>query len=225
MTLSKGQGQQRPVFVWDMDGTLIESGPSIMRGIRDAITDCGLLDPGPEAVSRCVGPPLAESLPRWCDVPAERVDEVIATYRAGTAHAEIASAPLFDGVLDVIDAATAAGHVHAIATSKPEVVARRIVAQKGLEARFIVVDGAAGDGHHVKADIVGRCLDDLRAIGIDTRDAVMIGDRHYDMDSALAHGMRGAYAEWGYGHEPDEDRGFPRYATAHDFWNAERARF
>ena len=95
----------------------------------------------------------------------------------------------------------------AIATSKPESVATRILDHFGFSPLFTVIAGASDDeSRSEKADVITRALTLLTEHGADVRRPVMIGDRIHDVAGAAAHGIPTITAGWGYG-APEEAAG------------------
>ncbi len=201
-----------PVLLWDLDGTIVDSGPTIIGAIRETLRQWGLPDVPYERARACVGPPLIDSLPSVCGVPVSELDDFIAAYRS-TYTQTMTTAPTYPGVPEVIAAAHDAGAIHALATAKPEPAAAQIIEAHGLTPYFTVVTGAdPAAGVHHKDQVIERCLQRLHALDIDTSHALMIGDRSYDMHGARIHGLHGALVLWGYG-SADEAAGFPVVAT------------
>ncbi|BDZ54655.1 hypothetical protein GCM10025870_17280 [Agromyces marinus] len=107
---------------------------------------------------------------------------------------------MFPGVEGVIRSLHAAGMPIALATSKPESMARRVLEHVGLDGYFTVIAGASEDEERsTKADVVAEALRRLRAHGVDVSDPVMVGDRGYDTLGAAAHDVPTILVEWGYG--------------------------
>jgi phosphoglycolate phosphatase len=104
----------------------------------------------------------------------------------------------YDGVLEVLRELAGRGHRLAVATSKPEPHASRIVAHLGLAEFFLTVCGDTIDGaRDSKALVVGEAL---RRLGDpDPARVLMVGDRSHDVLGAAAHGLGCAGALWGYG--------------------------
>ena len=95
----------------------------------------------------------------------------------------------------------------AIATSKPESTATRILEHFGFAPLFTVIAGASDDEtRSEKADVITRALELLAERGVDVSRPVMIGDRIHDVDGAAAHGIPSIVAGWGYG-APEEAAG------------------
>ena len=114
--------------------------------------------------------------------------------------------PLSPGVPALLTGLRAAGLRLAVATSKPEATARRIVAGVGIDEYFALVGGADPAGGRIgKAAVIGSVLHRL-ALDPRREPVVMVGDRHHDVDGAAAFGIPAVGVAWGYA-EPGELRG------------------
>ena len=181
----------------DLDGTLSASEPGIVGSLTAALTTVGLPIPTADVLRSAIGPPFATGLPA-IGVPAELVGAVTEHYRTRYGATGLYETALFDGVADMLDALRGAELVLAVATSKPEPNAVRIVEHLGIADAFTVVAGADLEtGRADKASVIARALELL-----DT-DAgphvVMVGDRHHDIDGAREHGIDTVAVGWGYG--------------------------
>jgi len=198
------------VVLLDLDGTLTDSAPGITGSLRSALTDAGLPVPDDATLRRFVGPPLPQMLAAH-GVPADRLDELVARYRAHFTAGGMFDNAVFPGIVDALDALRGAGAVLAVATSKPEVYARQIVEHFGLDAHLTHgVDGVFGADadqgpRSGKAEVVAHALASLRARGVDVgpTTTVMVGDREHDVLGAGRHGLPTVGVSWGYA-EPGE---------------------
>ncbi len=189
----------------DLDGTLADSAALMGEHLAAALTTVGAPVPGPEVLRTLVGPPLETALP-MLGLSAEQTAAAITIYRAGYDLVAATHTPLYPGIPALLDELAAAGLRLAVATSKPEHLARRIIAGVGIADRFALVGGADhAEGRVGKAAVVGSVL---HRLGLDPlRDAVvMVGDRHHDVDGAAAHGVPTIAVAWGYA-EPGELHG------------------
>src|SRR5262249_25586809 len=84
-----------------------------------------------------------------------------------------------------------------VATSKRIDSAREIITALGLAPRFVSVHGATGAGAQDQKPLLIARL--LRAEGLDPNAAVMVGDRHHDIEGARANAVRSVGVLWGYG--------------------------
>jgi phosphoglycolate phosphatase len=192
----------------DLDGTLTDSAPGILASVRHAYAALGLPVPAEPLLRGFVGPPLAESFLTH-GVPADLVGDAVAAYREVYAAGNLLDNAVYPGVPECLTALRDDGVRLAVATSKPEPMARRIVAHFGLEA-FLErglddVFGATLDGTRTsKGDVVGHALTSLDAAGLDATalaqagGVVMVGDREHDVHGAAAHGIACVGVAWGY---------------------------
>ena len=179
--------------LFDLDGTLCDSEDGIVSHLGRALATVGLPVPGRDALRACVGPPWHHGLD-LIGVPIDRVPDVIAAYRATYDDEAPGLAPPFPGVAEALARLHDAGLAMAVATSKPQHLAVRIVSGGPLARYLPTVVGADPDaGRHTKADSVAGALAAVRLDG----PVVMVGDRHHDVDGARAHGLDTIGVRWG----------------------------
>jgi HAD superfamily hydrolase (TIGR01549 family) len=197
------------LVIFDLDGTLTDSAEGIVASFRHALTAVGATVPEGDLVSRIVGPPMLHTLESMG--LGERVDDAIAAYRADYTSRGWSMNRPFTGVPDLLADLAEAGVRLAVATSKAEPTARRILAHFELDGRFEVIAGASVDGTRArKADVLAHALDQLAPV---PDRVVMIGDRSHDVEGAAEHGIGTIVVEWGYGREDFADG--PSGALAH----------
>ena len=177
----------------DLDGTLIDSAPGILGSLTAAFEELGIPLPDGGLPHTLLGPPLYRSLPPL--VGADRAPEVLAAYRRIYAEAGIRECLPFDGIDALLRELAGAGVTLALATSKAQVYAERIVEYRGWTELFTTVGGDTLDAARpTKADVVGEVL---RRLGGPT-DAIMVGDRLHDVEGARVHGLDCLGVGWGY---------------------------
>ncbi|WP_438853282.1 HAD hydrolase-like protein [Agromyces sp. M3QZ16-3] len=185
--------------LFDLDGTIIDSASEIMDSLAHMFTEMGVPVPDRETLRSYVGPPLLDSLRMTAGFSDVDAWEALNVYRD---HYDdhLLHSPVFPGVEGVLQGLQAAGLPIALATSKPESMARLVLAHTGLDRYFTVIAGASDDeARSTKADVVAEALRRLHELGIDTSEAVMVGDRGYDTLGAAAHDVPTILVEWGYG--------------------------
>ena len=69
------------IILFDLDGTLSDSGPGIMRSVRYALAKFGITEESEEKLRRFVGPPMIESYQRFCGFSHEQAVQALAYYR------------------------------------------------------------------------------------------------------------------------------------------------
>ena len=192
-------------ILFDLDGTLTDSWPGITRCIEHALRGMGAAVPPEEALRGCVGPPLTETFARLLGAPDEpAIAEALRLYRDRFVATGMFENAVFPGVREGLQRLRQAGHRLWVATSKPHVYARRIVAHFELGSFFAGIYGPELDlTNHDKRDLL-RVL--LAAERLDPRQTIMVGDRVHDVDGARANGVSAVGVLWGYG-SPEELHG------------------
>jgi len=183
--------------LFDLDGTLSDSAPGILASLRASFAEAGLDWVDADTARSLLGPPFWHSLPPL--VGEGRVEQVVAGYRRHyVAGGAMFDTSCYDGIPRALRALAEQGYRLAVATSKPEPHASRIVAHLGLDRYFTTVCGDTLDGDRdSKALVVGEALRRLGSPDPDT--VLMVGDRSHDVLGAAAHGVDCAGALWGYG--------------------------
>jgi phosphoglycolate phosphatase len=177
----------------DLDGTLIDSAPGILGSLAAAFAELGIPLPDDGLPRTLLGPPLYRSLPPL--VGADRAPHVLAAYRRIYGEAGIRECVPFDGIDALLRELAADGVRLAVATSKAQVYAEKIIEFRGWTGLFATVGGDTLDAARpTKADVVGEVLHRLGG----PTDAIMVGDRLHDVEGARVHGLDCLGVGWGY---------------------------
>ena len=162
-TVSAASRPAPQLVIFDLDGTLTDSADGIVSSFRHALDQIGAAVPEGDLASRIVGPPMHHTLSAMG--LGEHADAAIAAYRADYTARGWAMNTLFDGIGPLLADLRAAGIRLAVATSKAEPTARRILAHFGLDDYFEVVAGASFDGTRAtKADVLAHALAQLQPL-------------------------------------------------------------
>jgi len=181
--------------IFDLDGTLTDSAPGIVASFRHALATVDAGVPGGDLAMRIVGPPMHHTLAELG--LGDQVDAAVAAYRADYTRRGWAMNTLYDGITDLLADLHAAGVRLAIATSKAEPTALRILQHFGIAELFEVIAGASLDGTRAaKADVVAHALQQLGPL---PERVLMVGDRAHDVEGAAEHGIATVVVGWGYG--------------------------
>jgi phosphoglycolate phosphatase len=192
--------------VFDCDGTLIDGQASICAAMERAFAAHGRIAPDRLEVRRAVGLSLPQAVRRLLPDEADEVHHAIAdaykqAFRAARAAGEL-DEPLFPGMAEALAALRAGGWQLGVATGKSDRGLAHCLDVHGLAEAFVTLQTA--DRHPSKPHpqmLEAALAEALAAPG----DAVMIGDTAYDMDMAVAAGVRAIGVAWGY-HDPHELR-------------------
>lgn len=186
-------------ILFDLDGTLTDSGEGIINCAKMTLERFGLPIPSPDELRTFVGPPLGDSFMKY-GVPADRVEEAIAVFRSRYLPIGKFENHPYPGIRELLETLKAQGHKLYVATSKPEVTAVEVLEHFNLASFFDRICGATFDQSRVsKSDVIAFLLEQ---IGADT-DAVMVGDTAFDVTGAAAHGIPTIGVSWGYGKVAD----------------------
>ena len=186
-------------ILFDLDGTLTDSGEGIMNCATLALEHYGLPVPDRETMKEIVGPPLRDSFIKY-GIPAEEVENAIAIFRGRyTTIGKYENRP-YKGIVEMLAALKAQGHKLYIATSKPEPQAKDILAHFDLIKFFDLVAGASADESRATKEEV---IEYLKSMAGEVAQPVMIGDTVYDVKGAAVHGIPAIGVSWGYGNVAD----------------------
>ncbi len=188
-----------PVVLFDLDGTLIDSGPIILASMRHASLSVLGVEADEELVRSAIGGPGLVAQMR--ELAPDRVDELVDAYRA---HNEPLHDGLeaFDGILELLPLLRAEGRRLGIVTAKRRAtVALAFARLPQLEEVTDVLVGADDtERHKPEPDPLLRALE---LLGAEAGDAAYVGDSPFDIRAAKAAGVFAVAVGWG-GIHPDE---------------------
>lgn len=186
-----------PLTVFDFDGTLVDSGPGILNGLKYALEHLDLeLPPGFE-LRPCIGPPLSWTFQTKLHVPEEKIEEAISIYRDYYGRAGAFEAELYPGIKTLLEDLNRAGAVVCLATTKYSVMAEKMMDHFGI--RGLIRHAAMSTINQANSAKKEMILDILQRSGQSRGQAVMIGDTSYDASGAAAAGVDFIGVLYGYG--------------------------
>lgn len=190
--------------VFDCDGTLVDGQAAICETMELAFANAGLVAPERNKVRRIVGLSLPYALRELApEASDDQRHAVVEAYKLSYRDLRLSGAlrePLFEGIAALIDELDAEGRLLGVATGKSDRGLHACLDTHGIKHRFVSLQTA--DRHPSKPHpaMLEAALDDA---GVSSADAVMIGDTSFDMEMAVAAGVRAIGVSWGY-HEPQE---------------------
>ena len=181
-------------FLFDLDGTIIDSIELILTSYRHTIKIHRGFEPPDDVWMRGLGTPLWVQFREWSDDPTE-IQAMVATYREYNLANHDAMVRPYDGVVEQIRALAARGKRLGLVTSKLRGGARRGLKTAGVEELFSVI---------VAADDVTQPKPDpepvLKAVALASAkpaETVFVGDSRHDLESGRAAGVKTAAVLWG----------------------------
>ena len=186
-------------ILFDLDGTLTDSGEGIINCASLALEHFGIPVPDRETMRVFVGPPLDKTF-REFGVPADKTDEAIRVYRSRYIPIGKFENTPYPGIREMLEALRDLGYKLFVATSKPEKMSVEILEHFGLAEFFQGICGATMDGSRsTKEDVIEYLIrENGRASHM-----LMVGDTVYDILGAKAHGIPAIGVGWGYGKTED----------------------
>lgn len=186
-------------ILFDLDGTLTDSGEGIFNCAELALQHFNLPIPTRQEMRVFVGPPLRETFAKF-GVPADGIETALEVYRSRYNTIGLFENIPYPGIRDLLERLRAEGHRLFVATSKPESMAVRILEKFELTEYFDIICGATFDKARDSKEAVIAYLLEQAA---DSDHAVMVGDTAYDVIGAKAHGIPTVGVAWGYGKVED----------------------
>lgn len=185
--------------LFDLDGTLTESGEGITRSVQYALEKIGRPEPDLEKLRVFVGPPLLEQFMKYADIDEETGREAVAFYRERYHVTGIYENRVYAGIPEALDELCRQGYLLAVASSKPEHYVKQILEYFGLTEYFREIVGSEMNGERTKkSQVIEEALKRLNLA--EHRDQVlMIGDKEHDIFGAREAGVECVAVSYGYG--------------------------
>lgn len=182
-------------ILFDLDGTITDSGEGIINCVIYALERFGLPIPERNALRYFVGPPLHESFIRQ-GVPADRAEEAVAVYRERYVPIGMFENTPYPGIRELLEDLTARGCTLYVASSKPEWMCVDILKHFDLAKYFTQICGATMDTSRTNKEAVIEYL--IQQNGR-ADNMVMVGDTKFDVIGSKCHGIPCIGVSWGYG--------------------------
>lgn len=190
--------------IFDCDGTLVDSGATIQRALAAAFGQHGLDIPAPDVSRKVIGLSLTEAMAAL--LPGAAPEQHLALsedYKRAfwqlRAAGEVEE-PLFDGVLELLDALEHDGWLLAVATGKSDRGLRHCLEQHDIHARFVSLQTADRHPSKPHPSMVEQAIAEA---GAAPETSIVVGDTSFDIAMAVNAGASGIGAGWGY-HEAED---------------------
>ncbi|MBR4278623.1 MAG: HAD-IA family hydrolase [Clostridia bacterium] len=189
-------------ILFDLDGTLTNPESGLVSGFVYAFGKLGIDYGERESLKRFIGPPLHAEWQKEFGFTPEESSEAIRLLREYYDVYGWWDNEVYPGISELLRALSEDGKILAVATSKPEKTAKRVLSLFGLDKYFAFIGGASGsETRDKKEEVIEYVLDNL---GInDKSECVLVGDRIYDAIGARAVGIDSIGILWGHGTEEE----------------------
>lgn len=189
--------------LFDLDGTLTDSREGICKSVQNAFVKLGRPAPSLKELECFIGPPLKTSFREFYGIVGEEADRAVAFYRERYSVVGKYENMPYEGIADLLKTLRNAGYILSVASSKPEVYVEDILKHFELYDYFHYVVGSDMEGKRgEKEDVIEEAF---RRMGLDEKSrkeqAIMIGDRHFDINGAKHFGIDSVGVTYGFAKE------------------------
>ena len=193
-----------PVYLFDVDGTLMDSAPDICAAQREVLALNGRSDVSDEFLRRYIGRTLIDL---FADLgfPADATEALTQSYRTTYWDRKHAATRVYPGVAEMLGSL---GGRKSTATTKTSRTTRGVLEQFGLIQHFEHVQGTDGFPAKPEPHVI---LESLRVLGVPKEACLLVGDSAADMEAGRRAGVRICAVRWGYGNHQEMARWEPDY--------------
>jgi phosphoglycolate phosphatase len=182
----------------DLDGTITNPAEGITKCFEYALNHFGIRVESRAQLERFIGPPLRQSFKEGFGFDDEKATEAVAKYRERFTPTGMYENEVYPGMEQALQSLKEAGKVLIVATSKPEHMAKKILAHFKLDGYFDDICGSCDDSNRNEKDEVIRYALEKHGIS-DSDDVLMVGDRKFDVIGAAKCGLTCMGVLYGFG--------------------------
>ena len=197
----------KPIYdliLFDLDGTLTDSAPGIFGSVKETLARMNLPIPGAEVLRKFIGPPLWYSFVNFCGMTAEQAEQGVEYYREPYNVTGAFQNLPYPHIFDLLNTLRDAGATLAVATSKPDNIASRVLDYFKLTPYFSYIAAPDESEHSGEKNVLIKSA--LRACSVPANRAVMIGDTHFDTIGARDSGTNFIGVLYGFGTQAEMEQ-------------------
>lgn len=183
--------------LFDLDGTLTDSSIGIVNSVVYALKKFGIEETDLLKLKKFIGPPLIDSFMEYYGFSKEKAAMAVRYYREYYSVKGIFENRLYDGIKELLEKLYEENKKIILATSKPESFANEILRYFGIDKYFYFVGGATMDESRTEKEEVLEYI--INKCNINPQNAVMIGDRKYDILGAHTFNIEAIGVLFGFG--------------------------
>lgn len=193
--------KNKEYILFDLDGTITDSSDGIINSTRYALRKFGIEEYDIKKLYKFIGPPLIDVFMEYYGFSREKAIKAVKHYREYYTEKGIFENRLYSGIKELLKELSKNGKKVILATSKPEKFAKEILKHFEIDKYFCFVGGATMDEKRSEKEEVLDYI--LKECKISPHNAVMIGDRKFDIIGAHAFGIEAVGVLYGFGSEEE----------------------
>lgn len=188
--------------LFDLDGTLTDPAEGITESVNYALKKFGRGVDDLTSLYKYIGPPLIGSFMEFENMSYDDAVKGLAFYRENFIKKGIFLNKLYDGIEDLLTRLKSLGYVIILATSKPQELADQILVHFNIKKYFDFTAGNTLDEkRQSKREVIEYIIENYPMIT--AQNTIMVGDRRYDVEGAMACGISTIGVLYGYGGEEE----------------------
>ena len=186
-------------ILFDLDGTLTESGEGITKCVQYALEKLGKPEENLKKLEVFIGPPLKEQFMKYAGLDEETAVKALKYYRERYSNVGIFENKPYPGVENMLQELRRKKYILAVASSKPEYYVKQILDHFHLTEYFDEIVGSEINGGRTDKAMV--IVEALRRMGLTEHknQVIMVGDREHDVIGARTVGLDCIAVSYGYG--------------------------
>jgi phosphoglycolate phosphatase len=202
-------------IIFDLDGTLIDSAPSILGAFKQVLEQFSYTPIRP-LNSDLIGPPLNQTLQLISgESDPDKLTVLIEAFKSSYDNNAYALSTLYVGVVEMLEGLFMSGKSLHIATNKRLIPTQKILQYLYWEKYFksVYAIDKVMPPYSSKAKMIEVMIFDL---GLNPKECIYIGDRIEDANAAFENAVPFVYVDWGYGPDISEIKNYCRVKTPND---------
>ena len=190
-------------ILFDLDGTLTESGEGITKCVQYALEKLGKPEENLKKLEVFIGPPLKEQFMQYAGLDKETAVKAVEYYRERYSNVGIFENKPYPGVENMLQELKHKKYILVVASSKPEYYVKQILDYFNLTEYFDEIVGSEMNGARTnKTEVIEETL---KRLGLDhhREQVIMVGDKEHDVLGARKAGLDCVAVSYGYGTEEE----------------------